>query len=202
MLPALDVADRSRGHVGELGQLPTRQIRSLPALSDPGTNYSQIDDFVHAVCVPHWPESVKQNFSVRSVDSGKTLPYGRLSHGGEMTNFGVRPAEITAELVASWEAKRQADPECCFLDTPTMRELYYAGEYVDVLLGRLGASKQDMVDLSFEVGQRAWPWGKNVWGIVAELVERYKAGREPEPGLETAKEVFQKWMTTESDRWQ
>lgn len=111
-----------------------------------------------------------------------------------MTDFGPRPAEITAELVASWEAKRQADPECRLMSTPALREIYYAGEYIDVLLGRLGAPQRDMEALSFEIGQRAWPRAKNVWGIVVCLVTAYMAGRAPKPGAETAEEVFQDWL--------
>jgi hypothetical protein len=102
-----------------------------------------------------------------------------------------RPADVTQEMIDTWEKDRQAWIEADPMVKVYPPEAYYSWRYLEVKLDELGCPPDLQQQISMAAGQRQ-VGSDNWWGDTIHVIEEYKQGRWELPGDELAKKILQK----------
>ena len=104
-----------------------------------------------------------------------------------------RPADVTEEMVARWEASRlewalrEPDAAAAF-----PHEAYYTGHYIAMKLRELGCTDEDLIErIVGGAGQRqANREDGDYWAVATWVVDEFKQGRYELSGEELAHKLF------------
>jgi hypothetical protein len=87
-----------------------------------------------------------------------------------------RPDYVKDEDIARWSKNIDTDPQMpkLVLESPTLREVCYAGLYLAEELDKLSCPSEKITQIQFTAGRMCF--GRNPWIVSDYLIKEYKAG--------------------------